>query len=110
MGGYDPYSGSKGCAELVTSAYRSSFFLHSGDRQEEIVVASARAGNVIGGGDWAKDRLIPDILSSLALFNIVLISNTVMKNKNTEYYGCMATACIRSPVPSELTATSINEI
>lgn len=57
MGGYDPYSNSKGCAELVVSAYRSSFFTQSG-----VHVASARAGNVIGGGDWSVDRLIPDIV------------------------------------------------
>ena len=55
MGGHDPYSSSKGCAELVTAAYRDSF-LHGGGA----AVASARAGNVIGGGDWAADRLIPD--------------------------------------------------
>lgn len=60
MGGYDPYSSSKGCVELVTSAYRRSFFAESG-----VAIASARAGNVIGGGDWAQDRLIPDFLRSL---------------------------------------------
>lgn len=60
MGGFDPYSSSKGCAELVTSAYRRSFLEPSG-----IALASARAGNVIGGGDWAKDRLIPDFLRAL---------------------------------------------
>lgn len=60
MGGHDPYSSSKGCSELVTAAYRSSFFNSSGSAK----IASARAGNVIGGGDWAEDRLIPDILSS----------------------------------------------
>ena len=59
MGGHDPYSNSKGCAELVTSAYRRSFFAPAG-----IALASARAGNVIGGGDWAADRLVPDILRS----------------------------------------------
>lgn len=59
MGGHDPYSSSKGCAELVTAAYRRSF-LHG-----ELGVASARAGNVIGGGDWARDRLVPDILRAL---------------------------------------------
>jgi CDP-glucose 4,6-dehydratase len=59
MGGYDPYSSSKGCAELVTSAYRRSFLQGNG-----IGLASVRAGNVIGGGDWADDRLIPDILRS----------------------------------------------
>ena len=58
MGGYDPYSNSKGCSELVTSAYRSSFF---GDADGPRL-ASARAGNVIGGGDWGEDRLIPDIM------------------------------------------------
>ncbi|MDP3334886.1 MAG: CDP-glucose 4,6-dehydratase, partial [Methylococcaceae bacterium] len=60
MGGFDPYSSSKGCAELVTAAYRQSF-LHSAG----VALASARAGNVIGGGDWAIDRLIPDFLRAL---------------------------------------------
>ena len=60
MGGIDPYSSSKGCAELVTSAYRQSFFEPAG-----IALASARAGNVIGGGDWAADRLIPDFLRAM---------------------------------------------
>jgi len=62
MGGHDPYSSSKGCAELITAAYRASFF---GAEGEGPVVATARAGNVIGGGDWAKDRLIPDIVRAL---------------------------------------------
>ena len=57
MGGHDPYSSSKGCAELVTAAYRRSFGLS---------LASARAGNVIGGGDWSPDRLVPDVLAALA--------------------------------------------
>jgi CDP-glucose 4,6-dehydratase len=57
MGGFDPYSSSKGCSELVTAAYRQSFFAHT-----DTALASARAGNVIGGGDWASDRLVPDIL------------------------------------------------
>jgi len=57
MGGHDPYSSSKGCSELVTSAYRRSFF-----EQSDIALASVRAGNVIGGGDWSVDRLVPDIL------------------------------------------------
>lgn len=61
MGGHDPYSNSKGCSELVTSAYRQSFFANG-----QIAVASARAGNVIGGGDWATDRLVPDILRSFS--------------------------------------------
>tara|TARA_X000001036_G_C20638368_1_gene790115 strand:+ start:673 stop:1737 length:1065 start_codon:yes stop_codon:yes gene_type:complete len=59
MGGMDPYSSSKGCAELVTKSYMASFF-----KKKNIGLATARAGNVIGGGDWAKDRLIPDILMS----------------------------------------------
>jgi CDP-glucose 4,6-dehydratase len=62
MGGHDPYSSSKGCAELVTAAYRASYFSQDGSLP---VIASARAGNVIGGGDWAKDRLIPDIVRAL---------------------------------------------
>jgi CDP-glucose 4,6-dehydratase len=60
MGGFDPYSSSKGCSELVTAAYRRSFL-----ESAEIQLASARAGNVIGGGDWAVDRLIPDFLRAL---------------------------------------------
>jgi len=60
MGGYDPYSNSKGCAELVASAFRSSF----GQAEGTPAIASARAGNVIGGGDWAKDRLIPDLMAA----------------------------------------------
>ena len=60
LGGYDPYSSSKACAELVTSAYRRSFFEAAG-----VALASARAGNVIGGGDWAEDRLIPDFMRAM---------------------------------------------
>jgi CDP-glucose 4,6-dehydratase len=59
MGGYDPYSNSKGCAELVSAAYRSSFFNSSAYAQHGVAIATVRAGNVIGGGDWAQDRLIP---------------------------------------------------
>jgi CDP-glucose 4,6-dehydratase len=70
MGGYDPYSSSKGCAELVTSAYRRSFLQDKG-----IGLASVRAGNVIGGGDWADDRLIPDILRSFEKNKPVVIRN-----------------------------------
>jgi CDP-glucose 4,6-dehydratase len=60
LGGFDPYSSSKACAELVTAAYRQSFLQNSG-----VALASARAGNVIGGGDWASDRLIPDFLRAI---------------------------------------------
>jgi len=65
MGGEDPYSSSKGCAELVTAAYRNSYFLPSEHRKHGVAVASARAGNVIGGGDWAMDRLIPDVIRAI---------------------------------------------
>ena len=60
LGGHDPYSSSKACAELVTSSFRDSFFT-----EKAIKISSARAGNVIGGGDWSKDRLIPDILKAI---------------------------------------------
>lgn len=59
LGGYDPYSSSKACAELVTDSYRRSFFSDQGNGSR---IASARAGNVIGGGDWAADRLVPDVI------------------------------------------------
>ena len=66
MGGHDPYSASKGCAELVAAAYRRSFSsAGSGDPRRASCVATARAGNVIGGGDWADDRLVPDFVRSL---------------------------------------------
>jgi len=70
MGGHDPYSGSKGCAELVTSSYRRSFLQEQG-----VGLASVRAGNVIGGGDWADDRLIPDILRAFEKNEPVVIRN-----------------------------------
>ena len=66
MGGFDPYSNSKGCAELVASAYRNSFFNPTRFGEHHVALASVRAGNVIGGGDWADDRLIPDILRAIA--------------------------------------------
>lgn len=70
MGGYDPYSNSKGCAELVTSAYRRSFF-----QRTDIALGSARAGNVIGGGDWAQNRLVPDTLRAFERKEPVVIRN-----------------------------------
>jgi CDP-glucose 4,6-dehydratase len=70
MGGFDPYSSSKGCAELVTAAYRGSFFQEAG-----VGLASARAGNVIGGGDWSQDRLVPDILKAFENNEPVIIRN-----------------------------------
>lgn len=79
MGGYDPYSSSKGCAELVTAAYRNSFFntspFNSSTLQHGAAIATARAGNVIGGGDWATDRLIPDIIRALMAGEPVRIRN-----------------------------------
>jgi CDP-glucose 4,6-dehydratase len=71
MGGRDPYSSSKGCAELVTTAYRASFFGNS----DAPALASARAGNVIGGGDWAADRIIPDMVRAAAAGKPVLVRN-----------------------------------
>ena len=65
MGGYDPYSNSKGCAELVTAAYRNSYFNPAKHSEHGVAIGSGRAGNVIGGGDWAADRLIPDILRAI---------------------------------------------
>jgi CDP-glucose 4,6-dehydratase len=66
MGGYDPYSNSKGCSELVTSAFRNSYFNSNEYEKHGVAVASARAGNVIGGGDWAGDRLIPDFIRAIS--------------------------------------------
>ena len=65
LGGYDPYSNSKACAELITAAYRNSFFNPTKQTEHRVSIASCRAGNVIGGGDWAADRLIPDILRAI---------------------------------------------
>jgi CDP-glucose 4,6-dehydratase len=75
MGGHDPYSNSKGCAELVTSAFRESFFSPSKYAQHGIAVASARAGNVIGGGDWSEDRLIPDAIKAFEAKAALMIRN-----------------------------------
>lgn len=72
LGGYDPYSNSKACSEFVTSAYRQSYFSNG---QNLIGIATARAGNVIGGGDWAQDRLIPDIMTAIINKQTVLIRN-----------------------------------
>lgn len=74
LGGYDPYSSSKACAELVVGAYRDSFFNPKEyGYAHNVAIASARAGNVIGGGDWAKDRLVPDIVKALSEGRKVLI-------------------------------------
>jgi CDP-glucose 4,6-dehydratase len=75
MGGYDPYSSSKGCAELVTSAYQRSYFNTETYVEHGVAIASARAGNVIGGGDWAQDRLVPDIMRAFTAGKSALIRN-----------------------------------
>lgn len=75
MGGFDPYSNSKGCAELVSSAYRNSFFNSNSHAEHGVALATVRAGNVIGGGDWAQDRLIPDILAAFEKSKRVYIRN-----------------------------------
>ena len=73
MGGYDPYSNSKGCSELVTSAYRNSYFNPQKYEEHGVGLASGRAGNVIGGGDWAEDRLIPDFFRAIIKGKKVMI-------------------------------------
>lgn len=75
LGGYDPYSNSKGCSELVTAAYRSSYFNPQQFDRHGVAVATARAGNVIGGGDWATDRLVPDIVRAMLAGEPVHIRN-----------------------------------
>ena len=75
MGGYDPYSNSKGCSELVTAAFRNSYFNPNNYEKHGKSIASARAGNVIGGGDWSQDRLIPDIINSILNKKEIIIRN-----------------------------------
>lgn len=75
LGGYDPYSASKACAELVVSSFRDSFFNTANYNQHQKAVGSARAGNVIGGGDWSKDRLIPDIVRALTQSKTIEVRN-----------------------------------
>ena len=75
LGGIDPYSNSKAVAELITSAYRDSYFKKTNTSFKDVAVATVRAGNVIGGGDWAENRLIPDVMQSLASNNRVTIRN-----------------------------------
>src|SRR5579859_2354535 len=72
MGGHDPYSNSKGCAELVTAAYRRSFFEPAGSATR---LASVRAGNVIGGGDWGEDRLVPDLMRAVMAGETLAVRN-----------------------------------
>jgi len=75
LGGYDPYSNSKACSELVTSAYRSSYFNPREYARHGVGIASARAGNVIGGGDWAADRIIPDCIRAVLSGTPVQVRN-----------------------------------
>ncbi|WP_337961154.1 CDP-glucose 4,6-dehydratase [Caloramator sp. mosi_1] len=70
IGGFDPYSSSKGCVELIVSSYRNSFYNEKG-----IALSSVRAGNVIGGGDWAEDRLIPDFVRAVSQNKPVIVRN-----------------------------------
>lgn len=76
LGGYDPYSASKACAEIVTDSMRNSFFnINEFGKSHQVLIATARAGNVIGGGDWSEDRLIPDIIKAVCANKSVKIRN-----------------------------------
>jgi len=75
LGGKDPYSGSKACAEIVTDSYRSAFFDQPHGDGPEVAIASARAGNVIGGGDWARDRLVPDCIRAFQQDESIQVRN-----------------------------------
>ncbi|MDD5285991.1 MAG: CDP-glucose 4,6-dehydratase [Desulfuromonadaceae bacterium] len=75
LGGFDPYSSSKACSEIVTAAWRSSFFNPDDYARHRVAIATARAGNVIGGGDWAKDRLVPDCIRALEADEPIRIRN-----------------------------------
>lgn len=75
MGGYDPYSCSKGCAELITSSFRNSFFNSDNYGTHKTAVASVRSGNVIGGGDWSEDRLVSDVMRGILEKRTILIRN-----------------------------------
>ena len=75
LGGYDPYSSSKGCSELITSAYRKSFFNPAGFAKHHKCLSSVRTGNVIGGGDWQKDRIVPDCIKALENKNPIRVRN-----------------------------------
>lgn len=75
LGGFDPYSNSKACSELITRSYRSSFFNPGDYSKHKVAIASARAGNVVGGGDWAEDRLIPDFIRAMLKKEKICIRN-----------------------------------
>ncbi|WP_037256047.1 CDP-glucose 4,6-dehydratase [Roseobacter sp. SK209-2-6] len=75
MGGHDPYSNSKGCTELVTASYRSSYFPPERQQEHGVTLASGRAGNVIGGGDWSPDRIVPDAMRAFAMGGTLHLRN-----------------------------------
>ncbi len=75
LGGYDPYSSSKACSEIVTAAYRRSFFHPDEHKKHGVAIATARTGNVIGGGDWARDRLVPDCIRALMKNKDIILRN-----------------------------------
>src|SRR5664280_267104 len=75
LGGHDPYSSSKACSEIITASYRNSFFNIANYDQHHLAIATARAGNVIGGGDWASDRLIPDFIRAILDQKVIKIRN-----------------------------------
>jgi CDP-glucose 4,6-dehydratase len=75
LGGYDPYSNSKACSELVTASYRNSYFNTDAYNKHKIAVATARAGNVIGGGDWAADRIVPDCIKAILANKPIIVRN-----------------------------------
>lgn len=75
LGGYDPYSASKACSEIITASYQRSFFSEQDYHLHHCAIATARAGNVIGGGDWAKDRLLPDMLNALSSNSEIILRN-----------------------------------
>lgn len=79
MGGFDPYSNSKGCAELVIASYRQSFFSEQDYSNHGVAIASARAGNVIGGGDWSPDRLIPDAITAFESGQTLMLRNPLAR-------------------------------
>jgi CDP-glucose 4,6-dehydratase len=79
LGGSDPYSSSKACMELVVRSFRDSFFSGDGAGGRRVGVASARAGNMLGGGDWGKDRLVPDMIRSFAAGKPVVLRNPTAK-------------------------------
>lgn len=96
LGGYDPYSSSKACAEILISSFRNSFFNSKNYDVHKKAVASVRAGNVIGGGDWAKDRIIPDCIRSLQKKEVIQVRNPY-SNRPWQYvleplYGYMLLA------------------